>query len=76
MLNPKAINPRVWGQSPKQEASSAEDSVVTYAEAIGDEQLANWIGAHVRVFEFYQGVPKLVVPENTKTKLLASDNRY
>ncbi|MBV8843498.1 MAG: IS21 family transposase [Bryobacterales bacterium] len=39
----------------------------TYAEATADEQLASWIGAHVRAFEFYQGVPKLVVPDNTKT---------
>ena len=29
-------------------------SSYTYAEATGDEQLANWIGAHVRAFEFYQ----------------------
>ena len=42
-------------------------SSYTYAEATGDEQLANWIGAHVRAFEFYQGTPKLVVPDNTKT---------
>ena len=42
-------------------------SSYTYAEATSDEQLANWIGAHVRAFEFYQGVPKLVVPDNTKT---------
>ena len=42
-------------------------SSYTYAEATRDEQLANWIGAHVRAFEFYQGVPKLVVPDNTKT---------
>jgi transposase len=39
----------------------------TYAEATADEQLASWISAHVRAFEFYQGVPKLVVPDNTKT---------
>jgi hypothetical protein len=32
-----------------------------------DEQLASWIGAHVRAFEFYRGVPKLVVPDNAKT---------
>jgi len=37
------------------------------AEATADEQLASWIGAHERAFEFYQGVPKLVVPDNTKT---------
>jgi transposase len=42
-------------------------SSYTYAEATRDEQLASWIGAHVRAFEFYQGVPKLVVPDNTKT---------
>jgi hypothetical protein len=42
-------------------------SSYTYAEATGDEQLANWIGAHVRAFEFYEGTPKLVVPDNTKT---------
>ncbi len=32
-------------------------SSYTYAEATGDEQLANWIGAHVRAFEFYEGAP-------------------
>ena len=42
-------------------------SSCTYTEATVDGQLANWIGAHVRAFEFYQGVPKLVVPNNTKT---------
>ena len=42
-------------------------SSYTYAEAMSDEQLASWIGAHVRAFEFYQGLPKLVVPDNTKT---------
>jgi transposase len=42
-------------------------SSYTYAEATADEQLASWIGSHVRAFEFYQGVPKLVVPDNTKT---------
>jgi len=42
-------------------------SSYTYAEATRDEQLASWIGAHVRAFEFYHGVPKLVVPDNTKT---------
>jgi transposase len=39
----------------------------TYAEVTPDEQLASWIGAHVRAFEFFQGTPKLVVPDNAKT---------
>jgi transposase len=42
-------------------------SSYTYAEVTPDEQLASWIGAHVRAFEFFQGTPKLVVPDNTKT---------
>jgi transposase len=42
-------------------------SSYTYAEATHDEQLSNWIGAHVRAFEFYQGAPALIVPDNTKT---------
>jgi transposase len=44
-------------------------SSYTYAKATADEHLASWIGAHVRAFEFYQGVPKLVVPDNSKTAL-------
>jgi transposase len=29
-----------------------------------DEQLASWIGAQAWAFEFFQGTPKLVVPDN------------
>ncbi len=39
----------------------------TYAEVTADEQMENWLGAHMRAFEFYGGVPKLLVPDNTKT---------
>jgi transposase len=42
-------------------------SSYTYAEATSDEQLSNWIAAHVRAFEFYQGVPSLIVPDNART---------
>ena len=34
-------------------------SSYTYAEVTPDEQLASWIGAHVRAFEFFQGTPML-----------------
>jgi transposase len=34
----------------------------TYVEATLDQQLASWIGAHVRAFEFFGGCPQLVVP--------------
>lgn len=42
-------------------------SSYTYAEATSDEQLSNWIAAHVRALEFFNGVPALIVPDNTKT---------
>ena len=39
----------------------------TYAEAAPDQQMASWIGAHVRTFEYLGGCPQLVVPDNTRT---------
>ena len=42
-------------------------SSYTYSEATADEQLESWISTHVRARGFDQGVPKLVVPDNTKT---------
>lgn len=39
----------------------------TYAEATWNQQLPNWIGSHVRMFEFFGGVPLLVVPDNLKS---------
>ena len=39
----------------------------TYAEASENQQIVAWIGAHVRTFEFLEGCPELVVPDNTKT---------
>jgi transposase len=39
----------------------------TYAEATESQELENWIGSHIRTFEFMGGVPKLVIPDNTRT---------
>ncbi len=39
----------------------------TYAEATRSQQIHDWMGAHVRAFEFLGGCPHLVVPDNTKT---------
>ena len=38
----------------------------TYAEASWTQTLPDWIGAHVRMFRFFGGVPRLVVPDNLK----------
>jgi transposase len=39
----------------------------TYAEATYTQTLPDWIGAHVRMFRFFDGVPRLLVPDNLKS---------
>jgi transposase len=39
----------------------------TYAEATWSQRLPDWIGSHVRAFEYYGGVPQIVVPDNLKS---------
>jgi transposase len=42
-------------------------SSYTYAEAVGDQQMANWLKVQMNAFEFCGGVPRMLVPDNTKT---------
>src|SRR6202140_2645771 len=42
-------------------------SSYSYAEATFTQTLPDWIGAHVRMFRFFGGVPRLVVPDNLKS---------
>jgi len=39
----------------------------TYAEATWSQQLSDWLGSHVRAFQFFGGVPELLVPDNLKS---------
>ena len=39
----------------------------TYAEATLSQQLEDWIGSHVRAFEYFGGVTQLIVPDNLKS---------
>jgi transposase len=39
----------------------------TYAEATFTQQLHDWVRSHVRAFEFFGGVPRLLVPDNLKS---------
>jgi len=39
----------------------------TYVEATWSQQLSDWLGSHVRAFEFLGGVPEIVVPDNLKS---------
>jgi len=39
----------------------------TYAEATWTQTLPDWTASHVRAFAFFDGVPKIVVPDNLKS---------
>ena len=47
----------------------------TYACATARQTSAEWIGAQVRALEFFGGVPKLIVPDQTRA-LIKSPDRY
>ena len=42
-------------------------SSYTFAEATAGQDLRNWIGSHIRAFEFFGGVAEIVVPDNLKS---------
>lgn len=42
-------------------------SSFSYAEATRTQTLADWIGSHVRAFEFFGAVPGLVISDNLKS---------
>ena len=39
----------------------------TFAEATWTQALPDWIGSHVRAFQFFEGVSEIVVPDNLKS---------
>ncbi len=39
----------------------------TYAEPCGDMKSENWLLCHVHAYNYYGGVPRLLIPDNTKT---------
>ena len=53
---PTEIFVTVWGHSN-----------FTYAEATLAQDLSSWIGAHVRAFEYFGAVPRVLVPDNLKS---------
>lgn len=42
-------------------------SGLLYAEATLTMKLEDWIGSHIRMFEFYGGATEIITPDNTKT---------
>ena len=46
-----------------------------YAMPLPDMKTASWIAGHVQAFEYFGGVPRLLVPDNTKTAVTKA-SRY
>jgi len=42
-------------------------SSYTFAEATWTQTLPDWIGSHVRAFEFFGGCPELLIPDNLRS---------
>ena len=46
----------------------------TFAEATRSQQLEDWVMSHKRAFEFFGGVPQLVVPDCLKSAVSVARN--
>lgn len=44
-----------------------------FAYAYEDTKMPSWIDAHVRAYEYFGGVPKITIPDNTKTAVIKTD---
>lgn len=45
-------------------------SAYPFVYAYENTKLSSWIDAHVRAFEYFGGVPKVTIPDNTKTAVV------
>ena len=44
-----------------------------FAYAYENTQTPNWIDGHVRAYSYFGGVPKITIPDNTKTAVIKPD---
>jgi transposase len=72
----EVVNPQTGEVSTVQIFVAAQGaSNYTYAEGTWTQGLRDWIGAHVRMMEFFGGVNEIVVPDNLKAAI-TSPHRY
>jgi len=48
-------------------------SAYPFVYAYDNMKMPNWIDAHVRAYTWFGGVPKITIPDNTKTAVIKSD---
>lgn len=42
-------------------------SNLTYVEATESQEISSWLGAHMRMLEYFGGVPEILVPDNLRS---------
>lgn len=48
-------------------------SQIIFAEPFRDEKLPSWIAGHIHAFQFLDGIPKTIVPDNLKSGVKRAD---
>ena len=51
-------------------------SMYPFVEAFINEKQRSWITAHVHMYEYLGGVPRILVPDNTKTAVIHNNDWY
>jgi len=48
-------------------------SAYPFVYAYDNRKLSNWIDAHIKAFEYFGGVPQVIIPDNIKTAVITPD---
>lgn len=48
-------------------------SSYTYCEATWTQRSRDWIGSHTRMFDYFGGIPRMIVPDNLKAAVAKAD---
>lgn len=71
------ITDRLTGEIAKAQifVAALGHSSYTFAEATATQNVVDWLGSHVRAFEFFGAVPAAVIPDNLKSGVVRA-HRY
>ena len=47
----------------------------TYVHATASQKVEDFIRSHVTAFEFYEGIPKILVPDSLKSAIISNNNK-
>ena len=47
-------------------------SMLSYVQACPTMKVHDWIDCHIRMFEYFEGVPRLLIPDNLKTGIITN----